>query len=141
MRGRVKDWEKEYKSEETPVDTEIPLVIIVNSLSASASEIVAGALQDLDRAVVIGQRSFGKGLVQQTLPIAYGALFKVTVAKYYIPSGRCVQSIDYSHRNADGTLDRFADSLITPFKTKNGRTVWDGLGVIPDIQTVEKNSV
>lgn len=138
MRGRVKDWEKEYKSEETPVDTEIPLVIIVNSLSASASEIVAGALQDLDRAVVIGQRSFGKGLVQQTLPIAYGALFKVTVAKYYIPSGRCVQSIDYSHRNADGTLDRFADSLITPFKTKNGRTVWDGLGVIPDIQTAEK---
>lgn len=133
MRGRVKDWDKQYKTEANPVDTQIPLVVMVNAWSASASEIVAGALQDLDRAVIVGQRSYGKGLVQQTLPLVYGSLFKVTVAKYYTPSGRCVQSIDYSHRNSDGTLDRFADSLITSFKTKNGRTVWDGLGVIPDV--------
>ncbi len=138
MRGRVKDWDKQYKTEATPVDTQIPLVVLVNAWSASASEIVAGSLQDLDRAVIVGQRSFGKGLVQQTLPLAYGSLFKVTVAKYYTPSGRCVQSIDYSHRNANGTLDRFADSLITAFKTKNGRTVWDGLGVIPDVDVPER---
>lgn len=138
MRGRVKDWDKQYKTEATPVDTQIPLVVLVNAWSASASEIVAGSLQDLDRAVIVGQRSYGKGLVQQTLPLAYGSLFKVTVAKYYTPSGRCVQSIDYSHRNANGTLDRFADSLITAFKTKNGRTVWDGLGVIPDVEVPER---
>jgi carboxyl-terminal processing protease len=139
MRGRVKDWDKEYKTEATPVDLQIPLAVIVNAWSASASEIVAGSLQDLDRAVIVGQRSFGKGLVQQTLPLSYGSLFKVTVAKYYTPSGRCVQSIDYSHRNADGTLTRFNDSLITSFKTKNGRTVWDGLGVIPDVELPERN--
>jgi carboxyl-terminal processing protease len=138
MRGRVKDWDKIYKTEATPVDVDIPVVVMVNAWSASASEIVAGSLQDLDRAVIVGQRSFGKGLVQQTLPLAYGSLFKVTVAKYYTPSGRCVQSIDYSHRNADGTLDRFADSLITAFKTKNGRTVWDGLGVIPDVEVPDR---
>lgn len=133
MRGRVKERDKEYRTEATPVDTQIPLVVMVNAWSASASEIVSGSLQDLDRAVIVGQRSFGKGLVQQTLPLVYGSLFKVTIAKYYIPSGRCVQSIDYSHRNADGTLERFPDSLITAFKTKNGRVVWDGLGVIPDV--------
>jgi carboxyl-terminal processing protease len=138
MRGRVKEWDKTYNTEATPVDTEIPLVVMVNAWSASASEIVAGSLQDLDRAVIVGQRSFGKGLVQQTLSLPYGSLFKVTVAKYYTPSGRCVQSIDYSHRNADGTLERFPDSLITSFKTKNGRQVWDGLGVIPDVEVPER---
>jgi carboxyl-terminal processing protease len=138
MKGRVKEWDKQYKTEATPVDLQIPLVVMVNAWSASASEIVAGALQDLDRAVIVGQRSFGKGLVQQTLPLTYGSLFKVTVAKYYTPSGRCVQSIDYSHRNADGTLTRFNDSLITAFKTKNGRTVWDGLGVIPDLEVADR---
>lgn len=139
MRGRVKEWDKQYRTEATPVDTQIPLVVMVNAWSASASEIVAGSLQDLDRAVVVGQRSYGKGLVQQTLPLVYGSLFKVTVAKYYTPSGRCVQSIDYSHRKADGTLERLPDSLITAFKTKNGRIVWDGLGVIPDLEVPERN--
>lgn len=134
MRGRVKERDKTYRTENTPVDTQIPLVVMVNPMSASASEIVSGSLQDLDRAVIVGQRSFGKGLVQQTLPLVYGSLFKVTIAKYYIPSGRCVQSIDYSHRKEDGTLERVSDSLITAFKTKNGRQVWDGLGVIPDIE-------
>ncbi len=135
MRGRVKEWDKNYKTEDMPVDTKIPLVVMVNAWSASASEIVAGSLQDLDRAVIVGQRSFGKGLVQQTVSTPYGGVFKVTVAKYYIPSGRCIQSIDYSHRNANGTLERFPDSLITSFKTKNGRQVWDGLGIIPDAET------
>lgn len=138
MKGRVKEWDKEYKTEATPVDLQIPLVVMVNAWSASASEIVAGALQDLDRAVIVGQRSFGKGLVQQTLPLTYGSIFKVTVAKYYTPSGRCVQSIDYSHRNSDGSLARFNDSLITAYKTKNGRTVWDGLGVIPDLEVPDR---
>lgn len=138
MKGRVKEWDKKYMTEATPVDLQIPLVVMVNAWSASASEIVAGALQDLDRAVIVGQRSYGKGLVQQTLPLTYGSLFKVTVAKYYTPSGRCVQSIDYSHRNPDGSLARFNDSLITAFKTKNGRTVWDGLGVIPDLEVPER---
>ncbi|HTL81397.1 MAG TPA: S41 family peptidase [Bacteroidia bacterium] len=132
MRGRVKDWDKEFYTEVDPVDTKIPLAVLVNAWSASASEIVAGSLQDLDRAVIVGQRSFGKGLVQQTLPLVYGSMFKVTVAKYYIPSGRCVQSIDYENRKADGTLVRVSDSLITSYKTKNGRIVWNGLGIIPD---------
>lgn len=138
MRGRVKEWDQYFKTETAPVDLNIPLVVMVNAWSASASEIVAGSLQDLDRAVIVGQRSFGKGLVQKTLAIPYGSLLKVTVAKYYTPSGRCVQSIDYSHRNADGALERFPDSLITSFKTKNGRQVWDGLGVIPDVEVPER---
>ena len=138
MKGRVKEWDKKYSTQATAVDLQIPLVVMVNSWSASASEIVAGALQDLDRAVIVGQRSFGKGLVQQTLPLTYGSIFKVTVAKYYTPSGRCVQSIDYSHRNPDGSLARFNDSLVTAFKTKNGRTVWDGLGVIPDLEVPDR---
>lgn len=138
MRGRVKEWDKQYRTDATPVDTQIPLVVMVNPWSASAAEIVSGSLQDLDRAVIVGQRSFGKGLVQQTLPLVYGSLFKVTVAKYYTPSGRCVQSIDYSHRRDDGTLERVPDSLITAFKTRNGRVVWDGLGVIPDVEVPER---
>jgi carboxyl-terminal processing protease len=138
MRGRVAEWDKEYRTTENPVDLNIPIVVMTSPWSASASEIVAGSLQDLDRAVVVGQRSYGKGLVQQTMGLIYGSLFKVTVAKYYTPSGRCVQSLDYSVRNADGTVDRFNDSLIREFRTKNGRIVWDGLGVIPDVEIAER---
>lgn len=138
MRGRVAEWDKDYTTIENPVDLNIPLVVMTSPWSASASEIVAGALQDLDRAVVVGQRSYGKGLVQQTMGLVYGSLFKVTVAKYYTPSGRCVQSLDYSERNADGTVNRFSDSLIREFRTKNGRIVWEGLGVIPDVEIAER---
>lgn len=139
MRGRVAEWDKFYRTDQNPVDLQIPLVVMTSPWSASASEIVAGSLQDLDRAVIVGQRSYGKGLVQQTMGLIYGSLFKVTVAKYYTPSGRCVQSLDYSERNADGTVNRFSDSLIKQFKTKNGRIVWDGLGVIPDVEVAERS--
>ncbi len=135
-RGKVKDWDKIYKGNSSPVDLSIPVVVLVDRGSASASEIVSGSLQDLDRGVVIGQRSYGKGLVQQTRPLSYNAQLKVTVAKYYTPSGRCIQALDYSHRNEDGSVDKVADSLITAFKTKNGRIVYDGGGIAPDL-TVE----
>jgi carboxyl-terminal processing protease len=134
MRGRIAEQDQTYRTEVTPVDTQIPLAVLTDGGSASASEIVAGALQDLDRAVIVGQRSYGKGLVQNTVPVAYGAFFKLTIAKYYTPSGRCVQALDYSKRNTDGSVVRVPDSLITEFKTRNGRTVWDGLGVIPDME-------
>lgn len=132
-RGKVKDWDKKYIAEKAPIDTEIPMVVLVNKGSASASEIVSGALQDLDRAVIVGQRSFGKGLVQQTRPLSYNSQLKVTVAKYYVPSGRCIQALDYSHRNEDGAVEKVPDSLISAFKTKNGRIVYDGGGISPDI--------
>ena len=132
-RGKVKDWDKVYKGVNSPVDVNIPIVVLVDRGSASASEIVSGSIQDLDRGVVIGQRSYGKGLVQQTRPLSYNAQLKVTVAKYYTPSGRCIQALDYSHRNEDGSVDKVPDSLITAFKTKNGRIVYDGGGVAPDI--------
>jgi len=132
-RGKVKEWDKSHKAINPPVDLDIPIVVLVNRGSASASEIVSGSLQDLDRAVIIGQRSYGKGLVQQTRPLSYNCQLKVTVAKYYIPSGRCIQALDYSHRDDDGKVHKVADSLITAFKTKNGRTVYDGLGISPDI--------
>lgn len=135
-RGKVKDWDKVYKGTSSPIDLTLPIVVLVDRGSASASEIVSGSLQDLDRGVVIGQRSYGKGLVQQTRPLSYNAQLKVTVAKYYTPSGRCIQALDYSHRNEDGSVDKVADSLITAFKTKNGRIVYDGGGVAPDL-TVE----
>jgi carboxyl-terminal processing protease len=131
-RGKVKDWDKIHKSINPPVDLSIPIVVLVDKGSASAAEIVSGSLQDLDRAVVIGQRSFGKGLVQQTRPLSYGAQLKVTVAKYYTPSGRCIQALDYSHRSEDGSVERVPDSLISAFKTKNGRIVYDGGGITPD---------
>ena len=115
------------------MDKDIPLVVLINSRSASASEIVSGAIQDLDRGVVIGQRSFGKGLVQQTRKLTYNSQLKVTIAKYYIPSGRCIQALDYSDRNDDGSVGSIPDSLKTEFKTLNGRSVWDGGGVNPDI--------
>jgi carboxyl-terminal processing protease len=134
-RGKVADWNKKFMSMENPMDTEIPIVVLVNSMSASAAEIVSGTLQDYDRAVIIGQRSFGKGLVQTTRDLTYNTKMKITTAKYYIPSGRCIQALDYSHRNADGSVGRVPDSLKTAFKTKNGRTVYDGGGVDPDIKT------
>lgn len=133
-RGKVKDWDKVYRASNSPVDLDIPLAVLVDRGSASASEIVSGSIQDLDRGVIIGQRTFGKGLVQQTRPLTYNAQLKVTVAKYYIPSGRCIQALDYSHRNEDGSVDKIADSLTYAFKTKNGRIVYDGGGVNPDIQ-------
>ncbi len=117
-----------------PEDTEIPLAVIIDGGSASASEIVSGSLQDLDRAVVIGQRSYGKGLVQNILPMPYNSQMKVTVSKYYIPSGRCIQAIDYSHRDENGRATKVPDSLKTAFKTKSGRTVYDGFGIEPDVE-------
>lgn len=132
-RGKVKDWDKVHKAVNEPVDLNIPMTILVDRGSASASEIVSGSLQDLDRGVVIGQRSYGKGLVQQTRPLSYNAQLKVTVAKYYIPSGRCIQALDYSHRNEDGSVDKVPDSLISAFRTKNGRIVYDGGGITPDV--------
>jgi carboxyl-terminal processing protease len=132
-RGKVKDWDKIHKAMNAPVDLTIPVAVMVDRGSASASEIVSGSIQDLDRGVVVGQRSYGKGLVQQTRPLSYNAQLKVTVAKYYTPSGRCIQALDYSHRNDDGSVAKVPDSLITAFKTKNGRIVYDGGGVAPDI--------
>ena len=135
-RGKVKQWDKTYVATANPIDTVIPLAVLVNRGSASASEIVAGALQDLDRAIVIGDRTFGKGLVQTTRDLSYNTKLKVTTAKYYIPSGRCIQALDYSHRNEDGSVGFIPDSLITEFSTKKGRKVYDGGGVVPD-KTIE----
>ncbi|HNR48967.1 MAG TPA: S41 family peptidase [Bacteroidia bacterium] len=134
-KGKAKEWDKTYHALNNPVDTEIPVAVLVNSSSASASEIVSGSIQDFDRGIIIGQRTFGKGLVQTTRPLSYGAQLKVTTAKYYIPSGRCIQALDYSHRNEDGSVGKIPDSLITQFKTKSGRIVFDGGGVMPDYVT------
>ncbi len=131
-KGKVKQWDKTYKATENPIDTVMPMAVLVNRGSASASEIVAGALQDLDRAVIIGTRTFGKGLVQTTRDLSYNTKLKVTTAKYYIPSGRCIQALDYSHRNEDGSVGTIPDSLITEFTTKKGRKVYDGGGIVPD---------
>jgi len=138
-RGKVEQWDATYKTTKPAVDNEIPLVVLVSRGSASASEIVAGSMQDLDRAVIVGQRTFGKGLVQTTRPLSYNAQLKVTTAKYYIPSGRCIQALDYAHRNEDGSVGNIPDSLISEFKTRNGRTVYDGGGIKPDV-TVDPES-
>lgn len=132
-RGKVKEWDKTYRGINDPLDIEIPLVVLVNSGSASASEIVSGTLQDLDRAVIIGEQTFGKGLVQQPRKLSYNAQLKVTIAKYYTPSGRCIQAINYSERDGEGKVKRMPDSLRTAFETANGRKVLDGGGVGPDV--------
>jgi carboxyl-terminal processing protease len=132
-KGKVPDWNKTYNTLNNPLDTEIPIAVLTSGGSASASEIVAGSLQDYDRAILIGQKTFGKGLVQTTRQLAYNAQLKVTTAKYYIPSGRCIQALDYEHRKSDGTVNKFPDSLKREFKTAAGRKVYDGAGLDPDI--------
>ena len=132
-KGNTEDSLREYKTTTEPVDTEIPIIVMIDSGSASSSEIVSGALQDLDRAVIMGKRSYGKGLVQSIRPMPYNGQMKVTTAKYYTPSGRCVQAIDYANRNDDGSVGHIPDSLTREFKTKSGRTVRDGGGITPDV--------
>lgn len=132
-KGRLPSSNNSYKTMNVPLDPKLKLVFLVDKNSASASEILAGSMQDLDRAVILGQRSYGKGLVQNVLPLTYNSSVKVTVAKYYIPSGRCIQAIDYSHKDAEGNFGKVPDSLITAFKTKNGRIVFDGGGIVPDV--------
>jgi len=135
-KGKIDDWNKAFFSENEPVDLKVPMVVLADGGSASAAEIVSGSLQDLDRAVILGQKTFGKGLVQSTRSLPFGAKLKVTTAKYYIPSGRCIQAINYAERNEDGSVKRIPDSLKVAFKTRNGRTVYDGGGIDPDI-TIE----
>lgn len=136
-KGKVKQWDRTYRTSSEPIDTVMPIVVMVNGNSASASEIVSGALQDLDRAVLVGQRSFGKGLVQSTRELPYDGKLKVTISKYYIPSGRCIQQLDYTHRKADGTVDAIPDSLTSVFYTSKGRLVRDGGGVRPEFEVKE----
>jgi len=131
-KGKLSSANRTYKTPVEPIFPNVRLVVLTNSNTASASEIIAGAVQDLDRGVIVGDRTFGKGLVQSVRPVSYGGYLKVTTAKYYIPSGRCIQAIDYSHRTSDGTIVRLPDSLTQVFKTANGRKVRDGGGVTPD---------
>lgn len=137
-KGKLKQLDRTYRTTLEPIDTEIPVVVLTSRTSASAAEIVAGAMQDMDRGVLVGERTFGKGLVQSTREIPYGGGLKVTTSKYYIPSGRCVQAIDYSHRNPDGSVGRIPDSLTTVFYTEKGRPVRDGGGITPDIDVEEE---
>ncbi|PVX52211.1 S41A family C-terminal processing peptidase-3 [Balneicella halophila] len=133
-KGRISQWDRSYQTTKNALDEEIPIVILINRGSASASEIVAGTIQDLDRGVIMGTHSFGKGLVQTTREVGYNSKLKVTTSKYYIPSGRCIQALDYTHRNDDGSVGHIPDSLISAYKTRNGRTVYDGGGIMPDIK-------
>jgi carboxyl-terminal processing protease len=132
-KGKVKQFDEDFKTIKAAIDEKIPIAVLINRGSASAAEIVAGAIQDLDRGVIVGQRSYGKGLVQVTRPLSYNTQLKVTTAKYYIPSGRCIQAVDFSHPNEDGSVGIIPDSLISEFKTRNGRIVKDGGGITPDI--------
>lgn len=132
-KGKVTEWNKTYTAMNPPLDLDMPIVVLTNSHSASAAEIVSGVIQDYDRGVLIGQRTYGKGLVQTTRELSFNTKLKITTAKYYIPSGRCIQAIDYSHRNPDGSVGKIPDSLKTAFKTKAGRVVYDGGGVLPDV--------
>ena len=136
-RGKIKEWTKVYETINAPLDKAIPIVVLIDGGSASASEIVSGSLQDFDRAIVLGRNSYGKGLVQTTRKLKYNTSMKVTTAKYYIPSGRCIQAIDYSNRDKNGKVSKTPDSLLTEFKTQNGRVVLDGAGIKPDIH-IEK---
>ena len=133
-KSKVEKYNKTYYTPKDAIDTEIPLIVLIDGKSASASEIVAGALQDLDRAVIIGARSFGKGLVQRPKPLAYGTQMKITISRYYTPSGRCIQSLDYWNRDEDGNATRVSQENFTAFKTRRGRTVYDGGGIQPDIE-------
>ena len=139
-KGKNEEYDHVYQAPNQPVAEKTPLAILVNRGSASAAEIVAGSLQDLDRGIILGERTYGKGLVQTTRPLGYNNQLKVTTAKYYIPSGRCIQAVDYSHRNEDGSVGHIPDSLISMFKTRNGRIVYDGGGILPDIEVVPKNA-
>ena len=131
-KGRSEDSKQVFRTDTEPILADLPLTVLINGNSASAAEIVAGALQDLDRAVLIGQRSFGKGLVQSPRPLGYNAMLKLTTAKYYIPSGRCIQAIDYSSRDEKGAVKSVPDSLVREFRTRGGRKVYDGGGIMPD---------
>lgn len=132
-KAKVKKWSNIYKTTNKPLDLEIPIVVLLNGRSASASEIVSGSLQDYDRAVIMGQRSFGKGLVQRYRELTYGTQLKLTISKYYTPSGRCIQELDYANRDKNGKVPKFSDKGINDFKTANGRTVYDGGGILPDV--------
>ncbi|MHC0444467.1 S41 family peptidase [Flavobacterium sp. 3-218] len=136
-KSRIEKHNNTYKTQKEPIDTEIPLAILVNGRSASASEIVSGALQDLDRAVVLGSRSFGKGLVQRSVDLTYGTQLKVTISRYYTPSGRCIQALDYAHKDKNGVAQKTDAKNYNAFKTRKGRTVYDGGGVLPDIELEE----
>jgi len=132
-KAKVKKWSTIYNATKIPLDINIPLTVLVNEKSASASEIVAGALQDYDRAVILGERSFGKGLVQRYINLSYGTQLKLTISKYYTPSGRCIQELDYANRDKSGEVPKFSDGTVNSFRTKNGRLVYDGGGITPDI--------
>jgi carboxyl-terminal processing protease len=137
-RGKVEEWNKAYQALNQAVDTETPIIVLINNRTASAAEIVAGVLQDYDRAVIMGQKSFGKGLVQVTRDLPYRTKMKITTAKYFIPSGRCIQALDYKNKNADGSAKAYQDSSAKVFFTKNGRKVVDGGGILPDQMTDKK---
>jgi len=136
-KAKVEKWSETFKTRDEPLDLEMPIAILINNRSASASEILAGSLQDYDRAVIIGEQSFGKGLVQRYLPLSYGAQMKITISKYYTPSGRCIQELDYTNRDDKGNIPKFSDFGREKYKTENGRTVYGGGGIFPDVE-IEK---